>query len=108
MTNTEIDSKLALAIGYLPQHVAETHGAGRICIDVKRGKRWHVFSHQDPAVILPIMERYEVSVFRLETGEFRAIASISKDCALSGYTTHTNQRTAAALAVIKAKEMGLI
>ena len=105
MTNTEIDRKLALAIGYSVQDIGVYLPE---IVGVLRHATWQKFSHQDPTVILPIMERYEVNVFRLETGEFRAIASISKDCAFSGYATHTNQRTAAALAVIKAKEMGLI
>ena len=105
MTNTESDRKLALAIGYLPEDIAVT----RYGTYVRRGGLcYYIFSHTAPNTILPIMERYEVNVFRLETGEFRAIASISKDCAFSGYATHKNPRSAAALAVIKAKEMGLI
>jgi hypothetical protein len=104
MSNTEIDRKLALAIGYLPEHVKVRGG---FCKVFWAGF-WRYFTHTAPHTILPIMERYEVSVFRLETGAFRSIASVSKDCAFSGYAKHTNPRTAAALAVIKAKEMGLI
>ena len=104
MTNTEIDRKLALAMGYLPEHVAETHGAGRICIDVKRGKRWHVFSHQDPTVILPIIERYDCAPYfvRKEWHAYLGDHPTATNC------RHTNPRTAIALAVIKAKDMGLI
>ena len=62
MTNLEIDKALALAIGYLPEHVCVF--LGDLCVyrpectvDLvfDRIKHWHIFSHKDPAVILPIV-----------------------------------------------------
>jgi hypothetical protein len=105
MTNTEINRKLALAIGYLPEHII----ASRYGVYVRRntggGQELYTFHHQNPTVILPIMERYEITVFLLKNRDWSAFLYIN------GTITegrHTNPRTATALAVINAKERGVI
>jgi hypothetical protein len=77
-----------------------------------KGNVWRyqeLFSHQDPTVILPIMERYNVYPFKFN-GEWIAVAfgDRSTVSAKLSEAKHTNPRTATAMAVIKAKEMGLI
>ena len=105
MTPAEIDRKLALAIGYGPEDIGEVCG---MCSVVRHESRFLrkqlVFSHQDPTVILPIMERYDCAPYavRNEWATYLGAHPSNTNC------RHTNPRTAAALAVIKAKEMGLI
>jgi hypothetical protein len=115
MTNTEIDRKLALAIGWKPEDVVVGGvGPGDCCFlvvswwvtaqgDNMKGERR--FSHQDPTVILPIMERHDCLPHKLWNDEW---VSYFEDMPGVAAGVHTNPRTAAALAVIKAKEMGLI
>lgn len=55
MTHAEISRALALAIGYLPEHVRIRNGA--VC-EVWRTKWWVVFDFRAPSVIWPIAERY--------------------------------------------------
>ena len=113
MTPTEIDRKLALAIGYRPEDV-KVYSDGSVGVVRHEpygngGKVWRyqkVFSHQDPTVILPIMERYDCHSFPLAEGGFEAF--VWSSVFVHAYAKHTNPRTAAALAVIKAKEVGLI
>ena len=105
MTNIEIDRNLALAIGYLPDDVVLLVRKRHTFISVRHGFVWVPFSHQDPSVILPIMERHDCFPHKLANGEW---ASYFESMPGVAQGAHTNPRTAAALAVIKAKEMGLI
>ena len=105
MTNTEIDRKLALAIGYLPKHIWQNVTDSILVFrDDVESLGWSKFSHQDPTVILPIMERYDCAPYfvRKEWHAYLGDHPTATSC------RHTNPRTAAALAVIEAKEMGLI
>ena len=97
MTNTEIDRKLALAIGYAPEDITVT----RFGTYVRRGHGYYIFCHDAPDVILPIMERYEMIVNFYTKAAWMQIKR-------APVIFENNPRTAAALAVIKAKEMGLI
>lgn len=58
MTDTEIDRRLALAIGYLPEDVLDLGDSGRIT--VWRADRWRVFSHKEWETIGPIAERFDL------------------------------------------------
>ena len=65
MSPLEIDKALALAIGYLPEHVRVVEFKNhRPFVSVARdsgvGIIWHPFSHTDPTVVLPLVERYKV------------------------------------------------
>jgi hypothetical protein len=104
MTPAEIDRNLALAIGYLPECVSMLIQGESIILVLNDGIL-RIFSHQDPTVILPIMERYECLPHKLWNDEW---VSNFEDMPGVAAGVHTNPRTAAALAVIKAKEMGLI
>ena len=99
MTNTEIDHALALAIGYLPEHV-------RVFVDgytwVWRNGAWYVFDHLDWKTIGPIAERYDAFPRYFKSG----YANGAHWCAYKRmghglkYTAGTPQ-TAIALAVIE-------
>ena len=79
MTDTEIDKRLALAIGYLPEHV-------RFCregIEVARRyggspsmfmQPWFLFSHTDWRTIGPIAERYDCFPWATEDGRWFVVA----------------------------------
>jgi hypothetical protein len=107
MTNTEIDRKLALAIGWKPESISdvELQDGSIIVMVIKNPCLRYRFSHQGPTVILPIMERHDCFPHKLANGEW-----VSNFQNMPGVAAgvHTNPRTAAALAVIKAKDMGLI
>ena len=60
MTNLKIDKALALAIGYLPEHVGET--AGHCVVRRSIPEKWSAyryFSHLDPTVIWPLAKHYK-------------------------------------------------
>jgi len=100
MTNTEINRKLALAIGYLPE---DMKARSSFCKVFWAGC-WRYFSHMAPHTILPIMERYDCHPYRIAEGWNCTVCGKDDLCE----EQHENPRTAAALAVIKAKELGLI
>ena len=104
MTNTEIDRKLALAIGYAPEDITTTRFGTYVRRGVTGGHGYYIFCHDAPDVILPIMERYDCAAFKC--GDEWASSILIKNKYAQEF--HTNPRTAAALAVIEAKEMGLI
>jgi len=71
MTDTGIDRRLALAIGYLPDHVASLGNH----VKVWRGPGpingldgWKLFEHTDYRVIGPIAERYDLFPKRRQDG----------------------------------------
>ena len=67
MTDTEIDRRLALAIGYRPEDVLDLGDSGRIT--VWRADRWRVFSHKEWETIGPIAERYNLFPVRPNWGK---------------------------------------
>lgn len=60
MTDTEIDRRLALAIGYRPEDVRLENG--RVYVVLKRyfGDFWRPFDHKDWSVVGPIAERFDL------------------------------------------------
>lgn len=71
MTDTEIDRRLALAIGYLPEDVLDLGDSGRIT--VWRADRWRVFSHKEWETIGPIAERFDLFPVRLTDGKWSRV-----------------------------------
>ena len=104
MTNTEIDRKLALAIGYAPEDITVTRFGTYVRRGLTGGHGYYIFCHTMPDVILPIMERYDCAPYFVR----KEWAAYLCDHPTATICRHTSPRTAAALAVIKAKEMGLI
>ena len=104
MTNTEIDRKLALAIGYLPEDITVTRFGTYVRRGLTGAHGYYIFCHDAPDVILPIMERYDCAPMCCGAQKWTAYPGGDAEALV----VHTNPRTAAALAVIKAKEMGLI
>lgn len=104
MTPTEINRRLALAIGYEPADVRKTK-PGRFSalgtIQVCRQGRWYVFNFQHAGTIYPIAEKYKMFptwIYRDETWLLNRYS----------VTEHTCPRACIALAVIEAKERGLL
>ena len=112
LTNLQIDAALAKAIGYLPEHIKYNYlsmkGISKSFVSVFRPRSevelnlcvqsqcFKNFSHQDPTVILPIIEHLKISVEALWDGHWYA-EHISACC--SG--KDKNLCTAAALAAIE-------
>jgi hypothetical protein len=71
MTDTEIDKRLALAIGYRSEDVLDLGDSGRIT--VWRADRWHVFSHKEWETIGPIAERFDLFPVRLTDGKWSRV-----------------------------------
>ena len=115
MTNNEIDERLALAIGHQPQNV-KNFVSGLDFVVVRSDKHndgyvsWWRFDHQNPTVILPIMEVYDVFPYRLTGNWMHAglyCAFIGSDFKIIE-VHHKNPRTAATLALLDAAEKGLL
>lgn len=62
MTDTEIDRRLALAIGYRPEDVMVVRATGQIVVDYYG--IWSLFSHLRWDVVGPIAERYNLFPYR--------------------------------------------
>ena len=64
LTNLQIDTALAKVIGYLPEHIRtdkDVTSVYRPKTDIELNSSplfYQVFSHQDPTMILPIIEEY--------------------------------------------------
>lgn len=71
MKDTEINRRLALAIGYLPEDVLDLGDSGRIT--VWRADRWRVFSHKEWETIGPIAERFDLFPVRLTDGKWSRV-----------------------------------
>ena len=71
MTPAETSRALALAIGYLPEHVRIDPGFGCrvVCADAD-GTFWCRFDFTEPDVIWPIAERYNAFPVRDESGRW--------------------------------------
>ena len=65
MTDTEINTALALAIGYTSDRVRSVHGWVQVSNDDSRRdgpmpyNSWQRFDHTDPKTIWPIAEKYD-------------------------------------------------
>ena len=114
MTNLEIDKALALAIGYLPEHVCVF--LGDLCVyrpectvDLvfDRIKHWHIFSHKDPAVILPIVIEKKLSLLFDNGCEEWTFFKVYRPNGVI-YVKYKSYETAAALAVIELAKEGKI
>ena len=62
MTDTEIDRRLALAIGYRPEDVMVVRATGQIVVDYYG--IWSLFSHLRWDVVGPIAERYNCFAYK--------------------------------------------
>lgn len=59
MTDLEVSKRLALAIGWKPEHV-HTYSDGKVrCLRNVKQWGWQVFDYRDWATIGPIAERYD-------------------------------------------------
>jgi len=107
MTPIEINRRLALAIGYAPEAVSSRKDGTVVNTDKDWLDRpveyWSRFDHQDWHTIGPIMERYRVIPYWNHT--FEDFAFWLKDFSI---VKDDDLRTCAALAVIEARERGLL
>ena len=74
MTPAETSRALALAIGYLPEHVRIGKlGTCQVfrCTELW-GPQWYAFNYQSPGVIWRIAERYDAFPYRLYDGRWWA------------------------------------
>ena len=65
MTPTEINKRLALAIGYLPEHVRVTdNGTVRVCRPFSGAPslNWYEFDFIDARITVALIERYKIAV----------------------------------------------
>ena len=107
MTPTEINRRLALVIGYGEEDVW-VFNDGRVLVKRTEGgrilmTRWCEFDYRDPKTIYPIAEKYGL----MPTPDQRGGAWHVK----SGYfllAIETCPRACAALAVIEARDRGLL
>ena len=75
MTDTEIDRRLALAIGYLPEHVQQTLGRMVIVnrpVEVET-ELWVEFDHTEWGTISPIAEKFDLFPVRLTDGKWSRV-----------------------------------
>lgn len=118
MTDSEIDKRLALAIGYPTDRVRilKTKFGGFVQVSNNDDSRmdgpmhfngWQRFDHTDPAVIWPIAESFDA--FPEKRYSYDCI-HIGWHCFASGksYGAHPNPATATAMAVIKYCESAAI
>lgn len=107
MTNLDIDRRLALAIGYRPEHVSTIFD----CIKVWQRGEWSTFDHQHANTIYRIAEHFKMmpawnSAF--------AIWQVYRILQSNNNTTevidvhHTDPRTCIALAAIEAADRGVL
>lgn len=114
MTPTDINRRLALAIGYVPEDVeiradsiifvarnAEWFGSSPI-------RYWKAFDYHHPGTIYPIAERYRLmpqwNTFSCKWTIFRQAPAGRNPMSIA----NTCPRACVALAVIEAKERGLL
>lgn len=71
MTDTEIDRRLALAIGYRPEDVMVVRATGQIVVDYYG--IWSLFSHLRWDVVGPIAERFDLFPVRLTDGKWSRV-----------------------------------
>lgn len=72
MTPAETSKALALAIGYLPEHVRIEDGYCSVQWRDTHGPFWCRFDFTEPDVIWPIAERYNCFPYRLRSGGWHA------------------------------------
>jgi hypothetical protein len=109
MTNLEIDRRLALVIGYAPEDVRVVCG-DLFVRRVTRGdsktqlsySAWERFDHKDPGTIYPIAEKYKLMPVWLRNSKEWAVYKTQH------WVYHNCPRVCAALAVIEAKESGIL
>ena len=107
MTDAEISRRLALAIGYLPEHVRKHHN--HCAVWRERGRLnlpfpgWYVFDYRDPAVIWPIAERFKCFPDHCEDVDGRGIWNVGKTC--RDFVYADTAAKAVALAVINGSEV---
>jgi len=106
MTDIEISRQLALAIGYLPEHVKVDRGFVWVSRSFVTSsgitwETWQIFTHDDPSVIWPIAERFDC--FPIRGGEDGLwVSSVN----YSNFQHSDSAAKAVALAVISRSEGG--
>lgn len=99
MTDIEISKALALAIGYLPEHVRVVDwGNGGFVgsfITVMHGRIWRTFDYRDWFVIGPIAERYD----RFPSREYNNYSMVPYWVAGKGIFSATADTAAKAIAL---------
>jgi len=73
MTDTEIDRRLALAIGYRPEDVQIERGCVYVVLKYYFGDVWKRFDYRQWDVIGPIAERYDLFPTKLTDGRWRKV-----------------------------------
>lgn len=112
MTPTEINRRIALAIGYAQKDVlVGCTGNVFVCRYNSDGSKsdWLVFNYMDWNTIGPIMERHRMFP-SWESHDYKmwTIGKIASRGFMSSVTLNECPRTCAALAVIGAHERGLL
>lgn len=98
MTDTEIDRRLALAIGYRPEDVMVVRATGQIVVDYYG--IWSLFSHLRWDVVGPIAERFDLFPVRLTDGKWsRVVCGPAPAFLLTDIIESTPQRCIAVAAL---------
>ena len=71
ISDTEIDRRLALAIGYRPEDVMVVRATGQIVVDYYG--IWSLFSHLRWDVVGPIAEKFDLFPVRLTDGKWSRV-----------------------------------
>jgi hypothetical protein len=104
MTNIEISRRLALAIGYRPEHVSTIFD----CIKVWHGGEWITFNHQHAHTIYPIAEHFKMMpVWNTQYNQW-TIAKVAPRGSMPSIVLNDDPRTCIALAVIEAADRGML
>lgn len=111
MTPTDINRRLALAIGYAPEDVWVC-GDGNVLVWREIGDthqlHWQVLDYRHPGTIYPIAEKYKMfpgwNTFSCKWTIFRQAPAGRNPMSIA----NTCPRACVALAVIEAKERGLL
>lgn len=106
MTDTEIDKRLALAIGYRPKDVRQTLGRMVIVnrpVEVET-ELWVEFDHTEWGTISPIAEKFDLFPVRITDGKWSRVVCGPAPAFLLTYIIESTPQRCIALAALCALE----
>lgn len=107
MTDTEIDRRLALAIGYRPEDVRQTLGRMVIVnrpVEVET-ELWVEFDHTEWGTISPIAEKFDLFPVRITDDKWSRVVCGPAPAFLLTYIIESTPQRCIALAALCALEM---
>ena len=105
MTDTEIDRRLALAIGYRPEDVLLENGRVYIVLKYDFGDIWKRFDHRDWLVAGPIAERFDLFPRKTFRGAWLVWCDRAPDFVPMRIEGTTPQRAIALAAIAKLEKV---